>query len=106
MKTERSILLAFIMNLTFSAFEFVGGLMTGSVAIISDAIHDIGDAAAIGVSYALEKKSKRKPDEAYTYGYARFSAVGSMITSALLLLGSAVVIYHAVERIIHPTPVH
>ena len=47
MKTERNILIAFILNLSFSIFEFVGGIFTGSVAIVSDAVHDIGDAASI-----------------------------------------------------------
>ena len=44
MKTERNILIAFILNLAFSIFEFIGGAITGSVAIVSDAVHDIGDA--------------------------------------------------------------
>lgn len=58
MKTEKNILIAFILNLSFSIFEFVGGIFTGSIAILSDAIHDIGDATSIGISYFLEKKSK------------------------------------------------
>ena len=53
MKTEKNILLAFILNLAFSVFEFVGGIFTGSVAIVSDAVHDMGDAASIGISYFL-----------------------------------------------------
>ena len=73
MKTERNILVAFILNLLFSVFEFIGGIITGSVAIMSDAIHDMGDAMSIGVSYFLERKSKKQPDEIYTYGYARYS---------------------------------
>ena len=62
MKTEKNILIAFILNLAFSVFEFIGGVFTGSVAIISDAIHDIGDATSIGVAFFLEKKSKKQPD--------------------------------------------
>ena len=58
MKTERNILIAFILNLAFSIFEFVGGIVTGSVAIMSDAVHDIGDAASIGVSYFWRKRVK------------------------------------------------
>ena len=56
MKSEKNILIAFILNLCFSVFEFVGGVFTGSIAIISDAVHDIGDAASIGLSFFLEKK--------------------------------------------------
>ena len=79
MKTEKNILIAFILNLAFSVFEFVGGLFTGSVAIVSDAVHDIGDAASIGVAFFLERKSKKQPDEKYTYGYARYSVIGGLI---------------------------
>ena len=105
MKSERNILIAFLLNLFFSVFEFAGGILTGSVAIISDAVHDIGDAASIGVSYFLEKKSKRQPDEIYTYGYARYSVIGSVITTVILLVGSAAVIYNAIARIISPVQI-
>lgn len=106
MKTEKNILIAFILNLAFSVFEFFGGIFTGSVAIISDAMHDLGDAASIGVSFFLEKKSKKQPDEKYTYGYARYSVIGSVITTLILLVGSALVIYNAIGRIIHPTEIN
>lgn len=106
MKTTRNILIAFLLNLAFSVFEFVGGLFTGSVAIISDAVHDIGDAASIGLSYFLEKKSRKQPDEAYTYGYARFSVIGSVVTTLTLLISSVIVIYNAVIRIMNPSDIH
>ena len=102
MKTERNILIAFILNMAFSVFEFIGGTVTGSVAVISDAVHDMGDAASIGVSYFLERKSGKQPDENYTYGYARYSVLGGLITTAILLLGSVMVIGNAVARIITP----
>jgi len=105
MKTEKNILIAFLLNLSFAVFEFFGGVLTGSVAILSDALHDLGDATSIGVSYFLEKKSKRKPDEAYTYGYTRYSVIGSFFTMMILLLGSCAVISHAVRRIFHPEPI-
>ena len=106
MKTERNILIAFILNLSFSIFEIIGGFFTGSVAIVSDAIHDIGDAMSIGIAFFLEKKSKKQPDEKYTYGYARYSVIGSVITTLILLVGSLIVVYNAVLRIINPTPIH
>ena len=60
MKTEKNILMAFILNISFSIFEIFGGIVTGSVAIISDSIHDFGDALSIGISYFLEKKVRKK----------------------------------------------
>ena len=106
MKTEKNILIAFLLNLLFSVFEFVGGIVTGSVAIVSDAVHDIGDAASIGISYFLERKSKKQPDDTYTYGYGRYSVVGGVITTLILLVGSCFVVYNAVDRIIAPTEIH
>ena len=106
MKTEKNIFIAFVLNLAFSIFEFIGGIFTGSVAIISDAIHDIGDATSIGVAFFLEKKSKKQPDEKYTYGYARYSVIGSVLTTLILLFGSAMVIYNAVLRIINPSEIN
>ena len=98
MKTEKNILIAFLLNLLFSIIEFIGGLVTNSVAIISDSIHDMGDAMSIGVSYFLERKSSKKPDSKYTYGYVRYSVLGSIITTFILLSGSIIVIYNAILK--------
>lgn len=106
MKSEKNIFIAFILNLAFSVFEFIGGIFTSSVAIVSDAIHDFGDAAGIGISYFLEKKSKKQPDEKHTYGYARYSVIGSLITTFILLFGSVTVIYNAINRLINPTEIN
>ncbi len=106
MKTERNIFIAFVLNLAFSIFEFLGGLFCGSVAIVSDAVHDLGDAASIGLSFFLEKLSKKQPDDKYTYGYARYSVVGSVITTLILLLGSVMVIFNAFGRIITPVKIN
>ena len=102
MKTEKNILIAFILNLTFSILEFFGSIMTNSYAILSDSIHDLGDAISIGISYILERISKRKPDNNYTFGYLRYSVLGGLITTVILLVGSLLVIYHSIFRIINP----
>ena len=101
-KSDKNIFLAFILNIAFSIFEFIGGAITNSVAITSDAIHDMGDAMSIGISYFLEKISKRKPNNKYTYGYIRYSVIGSLITTIILLVGSCYVIYNAINNIITP----
>ena len=106
MKSDHKILIAFLLNLSFSIFEFIGGTITGSVAILSDAVHDVGDAASIGISYFLERKSKNKPDAVYTYGYGRYSVLGSMITLLILLFGSVVVSYNAILRLINPVDIN
>ena len=102
----KNILIAFFLNLAFSLIELVGGIFTGSVAIVSDAVHDLGDAASIGISYLLERKSKKAPDEKYTFGYVRYSVIGGFITVCILLVGSVAVIVNAVEKMFNPTVIN
>lgn len=106
MKTDKNIFIAFILNLFFSIFEFVGGIITNSVAITSDAIHDLGDTISIGLSAVLEHKSKKEPNEKYTYGYVRYSILGAFITSMILCVGSIFIIYNAAIRIINPQEIN
>lgn len=105
MKTQKNILIAFLLNLFFSIVEFVGGIFTGSIAIISDAVHDFGDATSIGAAYIFERKSRKQPDDKYTYGYARYSVLGGVITVLILILGSGIVVYNAVHRLVNPVAV-
>jgi cation diffusion facilitator family transporter len=106
MKTDKNILIAFLLNLSFSIFEFFGGIFTGSVAISSDALHDLGDALSIGLSYILEKISKKKANKKYTYGYIKYSIIGSIITTTILLVGGVLVIYNSVIRIFNPMSIN
>ena len=106
MKAEKNIVIAFVLNLAFSVFEFLGGIFTGSVAILSDAVHDMGDAAGIGISCFLEKKSKKQPDKNYTYGYTRYAIIGGVITTSFLLFGSVTVIFNAIHKMIEPAKIN
>ncbi len=106
MKSHKRIFIAFMLNLLFSAFEFIGGILTGSFAILSDSLHDLGDAGSIAISYLFEKKSSKAPDDTYTYGYKRYSVLGSMIMTLILIIGSVTIIYNAIIRILDPTPVN
>ena len=99
MKTEKNILIAFLLNISFCIIEFFGGLFSHSIAILSDSLHDFGDALSIGVSFFLEKKSKHKPDDKHTYGYVRYSVLGSIITTVILLVGSVFVIVESVSQL-------
>ncbi len=104
-KSTHNMLLAFLLNFAFSIIELVGGIFTNSISIISDSVHDLGDSISIGASLVLEHKSGKKPNDRYTYGYLRYSILGAFLTSMILLLGSAFVIYRSVCRIITPTAV-
>ena len=106
MKAERNILIAFFLNLGFSVFEILGGIITGSYAILSDAVHDFCDAISIGLSYLCEKGSKKPPNEQYTFGYVRYSVLGAFITTMMLCVGSFTIIYHAIKRLYTQTQIH
>lgn len=96
--------LAFFLNLTFTLIEIIGGFLTNSVAIVSDALHDFGDSISLGISWYLQKKSKQKADEVYTFGYRRFSLLGALINGFILIGGSIFILMEAIERIMQPEP--
>lgn len=104
--TLKDIKIAFILNLLFSIAEMIGGIVTNSISIISDSIHDLGDAISIAIALFMEKISIKNPDSKYTYGYKRYSILGALITATILLIGSIMVIYNAVPRIINPEQVN
>lgn len=97
---------AFFLNLGFTILEVVGGVMTNSVAILSDALHDAGDCLSIGVSWYLQKLSRKGSNEKFTYGYKRFSVLGALITGTVLVIGMIVIIAKAVPRLSEPQPVN
>ncbi len=101
--TTKKIKVAFWVNLGFALFEIAGGLFTNSVAILSDALHDLGDCLSLGASWYFQKKSQRKRDSNFTYGYRRFSLLGAFITCTVLTVGSIFIISESVQRLFHPS---
>lgn len=99
-----NIRLAFFLNLAFTILEIIGGLLTNSVAIISDAIHDLGDSLSLGLAWFLENYAGRESDTKYSYGYRRFSLLGALINSSVLLVGSALILSRSVPRLFAPEP--
>ncbi len=97
-----NIRVVFFLNLGFTIIEIIGGLWTNSVAIISDALHDLGDSFSLGLSWLLEKYSRKKKDEKYSYGYRRYSLLSALINGLILILGSVYVLSQAIPRIFNP----
>lgn len=97
-----NIALAFFINLGFAVVELIGGLWTNSIAILSDAFHDFGDSLSLAVAWRLQKVSERPGDARYSYGYKRFSLLGALFISTVLLVGSVFIIKACVERIVTP----
>ncbi len=93
---------AFFLNLGFTVFEIVGGLYTNSLAILSDAVHDLGDSLSLGMAWFLEKHSHRESDHRYSYGYRRFSLLAALVNTVVLVVGSLYVLSEAVPRLLAP----
>lgn len=97
---------ALVLNLTFALVELVGGLWTNSMAILSDALHDFGDATAMLLAIILEKVSHKQSDGSFSYGYRRFSTLGAVLTGMILVVGSIFILVEAVPRLFAPQQPH
>lgn len=96
---------AFFLNLAFTIIEIIGGVLTNSIAILSDALHDFGDTASLGLAWYFEKLSGKEPNTRHTYGYKRFRLLGGLVTGLVLVAGLTVVLWNAVQRLGNPEPV-
>ncbi|WP_420578317.1 cation diffusion facilitator family transporter [Ekhidna sp.] len=92
---------AFFLNLSFTIIEVIGGLYTNSLAILSDALHDLGD-SLIGLSWYFQKLSKKGRTKKFSYGYKRFSLLGAIINSIVLVVGSIFILTKAIPELFNP----
>ena len=93
---------AFFLNVFFTVIEIVGGILTNSVAVITDAIHDLGDSLSLGLAWYFQHLSKRGRDEKYSYGYRRFSLLGAIINGIVLVSGSIFLLFETISRFMEP----
>jgi cobalt-zinc-cadmium efflux system protein len=104
-QTSNNIRIAFFLNLGFTLFEIVGAIWTNSLAILSDAVHDLGDSFSLGMAWYLERYAQKGEDQRFSYGYRRFSLLGALINAIILVLGSFFVLYRAIPRLMEPESV-
>lgn len=95
---------AFFLNLGFTVIEIIGGLLTNSVAILSDALHDLGDSISLGMAWYFQRLSCKKSNSRYTYGYKRFSLLGALLNSLILVVGSIFILNETIPRLFNPQP--
>ena len=94
--------MVFLLNLGFTLIELVGGLWTNSMAIISGAVHDLGDSFSLGLAWYLDRYAEKDSDRRYSYGYRRFSLVGALASIIVITTGSLFVLAEAVPRLMKP----
>ena len=97
--THKNIVTVLVLNGFFVIIELIGGIMTNSIAILSDALHDFGDCVSLVLVLAFQKKSKKKRDKRYSYGYRRFSLLGAVFLSGIISLSSIFILIEAIKRI-------
>lgn len=98
----KNIKAAFFLNLLFTIIEIIGGLYTNSMAILSDALHDFGDSLSLGLSWYFQNISKKGRTKKFSYGYGRFSLLGAIINSIVLVAGSVIIMYETIPRLLNP----
>ena len=101
----RRVLLALLLTGTFMVVEVVGGILSGSLALLADAGHMLTDTMALGLAAAAFQISKRPADVKRTYGYQRFQILAAFVNGLGLLLIVGWILYEAVDRLRNPAPV-
>ncbi len=99
---DDNIKVAFFLNLGFTIIEIIGGIYTNSLAILSDALHDLGDSLSLGLSWYFQRLSKKGRDNTFSYGYRRFSLLGAAINSSVLVVGSIFILSKAIPQLFNP----
>ncbi len=105
-KRSENIRVAVALNIFFTVVEVVGGLLTNSLTILSDALHDFGDSVTLISSYVLEKKAQKEPDQRRTFGYQRLSLLSAIFAGIVLTGGSLFILSRAIPRLIKPEHVN
>lgn len=100
----KPIFITFILNLLFAIIEFIGFLFSGSMILYSSSIHDIGDSATLFTTLLIERKANHGRDHKYSYGYRRFTLIGSIVNYTILGVGSGFAIFESVDKLLHLEP--
>jgi cobalt-zinc-cadmium efflux system protein len=101
----RNILLTIILNILITAGQIAGGIISGSMALLSDAAHNLSDVLSLFISYLASRISGRAQTLRETYGFKRAEIFAAFINTAILLVIGVILIWEAVSRIFHPQPI-
>ena len=103
--TGRNLLITIILNVGITVAQVIGGLMAGSMALITDAVHNFSDVLSLIISYVAARISGRKQTLRQTYGFKRAGIFAAFINTATLLVIGGILIWEAITRLIDPHPV-
>lgn len=98
----RNLFISILLNILITVAQVIGGLISGSLALLSDALHNFSDVVSLVISYIAEKLSKRKASFQKTFGYKRAEILAAFINAATLIIVAVLLIIEAVERFKNP----
>ncbi|UXU57581.1 cation diffusion facilitator family transporter [Staphylococcus agnetis] len=103
--SKKTLWASLIITLFFTIVEFAGGILSNSLALLSDSFHMLSDVIAFGLSMVAIYFASRKPTAKYTFGYLRFEIIAAFLNGLALAIISIWIFYEAIMRIIYPKPV-
>lgn len=94
------------LNLSITIVQIMGGVISNSLSLLSDAVHNLGDSSAVFIAFIAGKISRRKPDMRYSFGYKRANILAAMFNAVVLIAICIVLFVESVQRFVHPQEVH
>lgn len=91
-----------ILNTTFTIIEFVFGILTGSLALIADAAHNLTDTFTLSVSFIANRLARREANESKTFGYGRAAILAALLNASVMLAVAAFIVIEAIQRLGNP----
>lgn len=103
--SSQKLLWVSLLNFSITLVQIVGGIISNSLSLLSDAIHNLGDSSAIFIAFLASKVSSKKPDETYTFGYKRIEIIAALFNASVLIAICIFLFYEAYQRFMHPEPI-
>ncbi len=103
--SSKKLLWVTLLNLSITLVQIIGGVISNSLALLSDAVHNLGDSSAIFIAFLAGKKSQKSPDKQHTFGYKRIEILAALFNSVILIAICIYLFFEAYERWIEPEPI-
>lgn len=95
-----------LLNISITVVQVIGGVLSNSLSLLSDAIHNLGDSSAIFIAFIAAKISRKQPNEHFTFGYKRAEILAALFNSVVLIAICVFLVVEAFHRFVNPQPVH
>jgi cobalt-zinc-cadmium efflux system protein len=101
----KNLVYSILLNLLITVAQVIGGIASGSLALLSDALHNFSDVLSLGFSLIAHKLSRKKATEEHTFGYKRAELIAAFVNASTLIIVAFILIYGAINRFVNPKPI-